>query len=69
MTEKHEHVDEAEATFVLAALEHDQLVDSKKARLPRRRLQRGHLLLLWALRIYLVFMLAVVFWQTWKATH
>jgi hypothetical protein len=36
---------------------------------PRRRLKRGELALVWALRLYLVFMLVVVFWQAWIAVR
>ena len=46
------------ANWVLATLERDQLVSAKHTRVPRRRLRGGELLLLWALRVYLVFMLA-----------
>jgi hypothetical protein len=65
----HELVREAEASFVLSTLEHDQLVRAKKAPVPRRRLGRGALLLFWALRVYVMFMLVVVFWQAWIAVR
>ena len=66
---RHEFVSDAEAGFVLSELESDQLVRATKARLPRRKLHGGELAILWALRIYLVFMLAVVCWQAWTATR
>ncbi len=67
---RHEHVaGPAEASWILSTLERDQLVVEKNAPVPRRRLRGAELLLLWALRIYLLFMLAVVFWQAWTATH
>ena len=70
MTTEHEHVaGPEEATWILSTLERDQLVVEKNARLPRRTLGRGALALLWALRIYVVFMLAVVFWQAWLGTR
>ena len=67
-----EHKDErmggaAAAEWVLTELEEDQLVEAKITPVPRRRLGPGELFLLWALRIYLVFMMVVVFWQAWTA--
>lgn len=64
-----EHVSDAEAGFVLETLERDQLVRAKKAALPRRQLTRAELVILWALRVYLIFMLAVVCWQAWTAAR
>jgi hypothetical protein len=42
-------------------------VGVKRAAIPRRTLRGGELLIVWALRVYLVFMMAVVFWQAWTA--
>ena len=64
-----EHVSDADAGFVLSTLEHDQLVAAKRAPIPRRQLKGGALLLVWSLRIYLLFMLVVVFWQAWIAVR
>ena len=64
-----EHVSDADAGFVLSTLEHDQLVAAKRAPLPRRKLKGGELVLAWGLRIYLLFMLVVVFWQAWIAVR
>lgn len=69
MTKSHEHVSDAETGFVLSTLEHDQLVAAKNVSVPRRQLHGGELFLLWALRVYLLFMMAVVFWQAWSATR
>ncbi|HEU5336963.1 MAG TPA: hypothetical protein VFU27_13420 [Terriglobales bacterium] len=55
--------------LVLAALEPDQLAEAKKQRIPRRRLRRGEAVVLWLLRIYLLFMLAVVVYQVWTGGH
>lgn len=66
MTKTPEHLSDAE---VLSALELDQLVATKRVSVPRRKLRGGELALLWALRVYLLFMLAVVFWQAWTATR
>lgn len=64
-----EHVSDADAGFALSTLEHDQLVAAKREPIPRRQLQGGELALVWALRLYLVFMLVVVFWQAWIAVR
>ena len=64
-----EHVSAAETDLVLSMLEHDQLAAAKREPVPRRRLKGGELVLAWALRIYLVFMLVVVFWQAWVAVR
>ena len=69
MTKEHEHVSDADAGFVLQTLEHDQLVGIKHVTLPRRQLRRGELLIVWGLRVYLLFMMAVVFWQAWTAAR
>jgi hypothetical protein len=55
--------------WVLSSLEHDQLVGAKKRHIPRRHLKGPELLVLWALRIYLLFMMAVVVYQVWIAAH
>jgi hypothetical protein len=55
--------------LVLSSLEHDQLVRAKKQPIPRRHLKGPELAVLWALRIYLLFMMAVVVYQVWIAAH
>lgn len=69
MVAKHQPVSQEEAGFVLSTLEHDQLALAKRRPVPRRHLRGGELALLWALRLYLVFMLAVVCWQSWLAVR
>ncbi len=59
----------SEEELVLSTLEPDQLAEAKKQRLPRRCLRRSELLVLWFLRIYLLFMVAVVIYQAWTGTH
>jgi hypothetical protein len=54
-------------SWVLLSLEHDQLVRAKKHFIPRRRLKGPELLVLWALRLYLLFMMLVVAYQVWIA--
>lgn len=55
--------------LVLAVLEPDQLAEAKKQRIPRRRLRPGEAVVLWLLRFYLLFMLAVVVYQVWTGAH
>jgi uncharacterized membrane protein (DUF485 family) len=42
---------------------------AKNVPVPRRQLKGFALVLAWALRLYLVFMLVVVFWQAWIAVR
>ena len=63
------HITEEEVGWVLKNLERDQLVQEKSAPVPRRQLRGGELVLVWALRIYLIFMMAVVLWQAWTAVR
>lgn len=64
-----EPVDVTERSLVLSSLEHDQLVEAKKKTIPRRHLNSLELTTLWALRIYLLFMVAVVAYQVWTAAR
>ncbi len=57
----------ADQAWVLSSLEPDQLARAKKHPIPRRRLKGPELLILWALRLYLLFMMAVVAYQIWIA--
>jgi hypothetical protein len=59
----------SDQTWVLISLEHDQLVKARKHPIPRRHLKGPELLVLWALRLYLLFMMAVVAYQVWSAAH
>jgi hypothetical protein len=56
----------ADIALVLCTLEEDQLAEAKAEPLSRRRLRGGELAVLWALRIYLLFMIGVVGYQLWK---
>jgi hypothetical protein len=60
---------EGDRNFVLSSLEHDQLVRAKKHFIPRRILKGPELVVLWGLRIYLLFMMAVVVYQVWTAAR
>jgi hypothetical protein len=65
------HAITSDQRWVLASLEPDQLSMAKKHAIPRRRLKGPELLILWALRLYLLFMMAVVAYQVWitRAYH
>ena len=59
-----------EFTSVMTALEPDQLTSAKELHhCPRRRLTRTEMLLFWALRIYLIFMVGVVVYQIWTGVR
>jgi hypothetical protein len=63
------HAAPSDQTWVLNSLEHDQLANAKKHAIPRRHLKGPELLVLWALRLYLIFMMAVVGYQVWIAAR
>jgi hypothetical protein len=62
-------VSTADQTLVLSSLEHDQLVGAKKHHIPRRHFNGPELAVIWSLRVYLLFMMAVVVYQIWTAAH
>jgi hypothetical protein len=62
-------ISSADRQLALSSLEHDQLVQAKKHFIPRRHLKGPELLVLWGLRIYLLFMMAVVGYQVWIAAR
>jgi hypothetical protein len=59
----------SDQTWVLSSLEHDQLVKAKKHPIPLRNLKGPELAVIWALRIYLLFMMTVVAYQVWTAAR
>ncbi len=68
MTKKQEpQISASDQTWVLSSLEHDQLVKAKKHPISRRHLKGPELLVLWSLRLYLLFMMVVVAYQVWIA--
>jgi hypothetical protein len=66
---KTEKAQASDQGWILASLEHDQLANAKKHHIPRRHLKGPELLVIWALRIYLLFMMAVVGYQVWIAAR
>ena len=63
------HISPADQTLVLSCLEHDQLVGAKKHHIPRRHFNGPELTVIWALRLYLLFMMVVVAYQVWTAAR
>ncbi|HXY14154.1 MAG TPA: hypothetical protein VEI26_06625 [Terriglobales bacterium] len=55
--------------LVLSALELDQLAARKKEPIPRRQLRGYEKLALWSLRVYVLFMIAVVVYQILSGAH
>lgn len=69
-SEPADKVSSAELTAVMTALEPDQLISTKEHHhCPRRQLTRTEMILFWALRIYLVFMVGVVAYQIWTGVR
>lgn len=64
-----ELISSSDQSLVLSLLEHDQLARAKKHFIPRRHLKGPELLVLWSLRLYLLFMMAVVGYQVWMAVR
>jgi hypothetical protein len=62
-------ISSSDKKLVLSSLEHDQLALAKKHPIPRRHLKGPELLLLWSLRLYLLFMMLVVGYQVWTTAH
>jgi hypothetical protein len=60
-------ISSSDQRLVLSTLEHDQLAKAKKHFIPRRHLKGPELVVLWGLRLYLLFMMAVVGYQVWLA--
>jgi hypothetical protein len=65
----HSSITSSDQELVLSSLEPDQLAGLKKQHIPRRHLGRLEKIVLWSLRIYLLFMMAVVVYQVWIGTH
>jgi hypothetical protein len=66
--EKTISVSPSDKDMILSALETDQLA-LRKQPIARRKLTRAEVVVLWSLRVYLIFMVAVVVYQAWAAAH
>ena len=63
--EVRQSIAESGSLGILASLEPDQLTAAKRQQVPRRHLKGSEVLLLWSLRVYVVFMVAVIIYQVW----
>ena len=69
-TEMNSELNREEFVAVMTALEPDQLISTKDHHhCPRRQLTRSEMLLFWALRLYLLFMVGVVIYQIWTSVR
>jgi hypothetical protein len=59
----------SDQTLALSSLEYYQLANAKKHLIPRRHLKGSELVVIWALRVYVLFMMTVVAYQAWLAAH
>ena len=72
MTKSHSNpapISTADQSLARSILEPDQLVAAKKHHIPRRRFKGSELAVIWSLRTYLLFMMAVVIYQVWTAAR
>jgi hypothetical protein len=65
----HSSITSADQELVLSSLEPEQLAGLKKHLIPRRHLRGLEKLVLWSLRIYLLFMMVAVVYQVWTSLH
>jgi len=65
----HRSITISDQELVLSSLEPEQLAGLKKHFIPRRHLRGPEKLVIWSLRIYLLFMMVVVVYQVWVGTH
>jgi len=66
---RHSSITSSDQELVLSSLEPEQLAGLKKHLIPRRHLRGREKLVLWSLRIYLLFMMAVVIYQVWNTAQ
>ena len=66
---EHSSITSSDQEMVLSSLEPEQLAGLKKHLIPRRHLNGLEKFVLWSLRIYLLFMMAVVILQVWTSLH
>ena len=65
----HSSITSSDQELVLSSLEPEQLAGLKKHTIPRRHLKGLEKLVVWSLRIYLLFMMAVVIFEVWTNLH
>jgi hypothetical protein len=65
----HGSISTSDQELVLSSLEPEQLAGLKKHFIPRRNFNGLEKLVVWSLRIYLLFMMAVVIYQVWIGTR
>jgi hypothetical protein len=65
----HSSVTSSDQELALSSLEPEQLAGVKKHLIPRRHLRGPEKFVVWSLRIYLVFMMAVVIYEVWVSLH
>jgi hypothetical protein len=64
-----ELISSSDHDMVLASLERGQLAGLKRRPIARRRLTGLARVVVWALRLYLIFMTVVVLYQVWISQH
>ena len=65
----HDSITSLDEALVLSSLEPEQLAGLKKHLIPRRHLKGLEKLVMWSLRIYLLFMIVVVIYQVLTGLH
>jgi hypothetical protein len=65
----HSSITSTDQQLVLSSLEPEQLAGLKKHLIPRRHLRGLEKVVMWSLRIYLLFMMVVVIYQVLTTLH
>ena len=65
----HSSITSSDQELVLSSLEPEQIAGLKKHLIPRRHLRGLEKFVVWSLRIYLLFMVAVVIYEVWTSIH
>jgi hypothetical protein len=65
----HSSITSTDQELVLSSLEPEQLAGLKKRAIPRRHLRGPETFVMWLLRIYVLFMMAVVIYQVLTSLH
>jgi len=66
---EHNAITSSDQEMVLSSLEPEQLAGLKKHLIPRRHLNGPEKIVMWSLRIYLLFMIVVVIYQVLTSLH